>query len=168
MIGMSLYSIRPAPRTMRGPAHVGIFIRRPASPIIRANNVRNKIVGFFNAAPNYVDPSAGNRIRLRAELEQLGVTKTQLHKLAERVLDIRIGELASHANTNTSHLHEVVFWAWLSIVTRRAGQARPSPKTLVQQKLAAIIRKPWNPWTNTHNPLFAKKKVEKKSRLNIK
>ena len=159
---MSLYSIRPAPRTMKGPAHVGIFIRRPASPIVRANNVRNKIIGFFNAAPNYVDPTAGNRIRLRAELEQLGVTKTQLHKLAERVLDIRIGDIASHANTNANHLHEVEFWAWLSIVTRRAGQARPSPKTLIQQKLAALIRKPWNPWTNTHNPIFPKKKVEKK------
>jgi hypothetical protein len=147
---------------MRGPAHVGIFIRRPASPIVRANNVRNKIVAFFNATPNYVNLSPGDRIRLRAEFEQLGVTKTQLHKLAERVLDIRIGDMASHANTNTSHIHEVEFWAWVSIVTRRTGQPRPSPKTLVQQKLAALIRKPWNPWTNTHNPNFSKKKVEKK------
>ena len=158
----SRYSIRPAPRTMKGPAHVGIFIRRPASPIVRANNVRNKIVWFFNATPNYVNIAPGDRIRLRAEFEQLGVTKTQVHKLAERVLDIRIGDIASHANTNANHLHEVEFWAWLSIVTRRAGQARPSPKTLIQQKLAALIRKPWNPWTNTHNPIFAKKKVEKK------
>jgi hypothetical protein len=147
---------------MRGPAHVGIFIRRPASPIVRANNVRNKIVAFFNATPNYVNLSPGDRIRLRAEFEKLGVTKTQLHKLAERVLDIRIGDMASHANTNAPHLHEVEFWAWLSIVTRRAGQARPSPKTLVQHKLTALIRKPWNPWTNAHNPIFSKKKVEKK------
>jgi hypothetical protein len=141
---------------------VGIFIRRPASPIVRANNVRNKIVGFFNSTPNYVNLAPGDRIRLRAEFEQLGVTKTQLHKLAERVLDIRIGDMASRANTNTPHLHEVEFWAWLSIVTRRAGQARPSPRALVQQKLTAIIRKSWNPWTNTHNPIFAKKKAEKK------
>jgi hypothetical protein len=147
---------------MRGPAHVGIFIRRPASPIVRANNVRNKIVAFFNATPNYVNLSPGDRIRLRAEFEKLGVTKTQLHKLAEHVLDIRIGDMASRANTNTSHLHEVEFWAWLSIVTRRAGQVRPSPKTLVQQKVAALIRKPWNPWINTRNPIFAKKKAEKK------
>lgn len=72
----SLYSIRPAPRTMRGPAHVGIFIRRPASPIVRANNVRNKIVRLFNATPNYVNLSAGDRIALRAIFEQLSVTKT--------------------------------------------------------------------------------------------
>jgi hypothetical protein len=141
---------------------VGIFIRRPASPIVRANNVRSRIVGFFNSTPNYVNLAPGDRIRLRAEFEQLGVTKTQLHKLAERVLDIRIGDMASHANTNTPHLHEVEFWAWLSIVTRRAGQPRPSPRALVQQKLTAIIRKSWNPWTNTHNPIFAKKKAEKK------
>ena len=158
----SLYSIRPAPRTMRGPAHVGIFIRRPASPIVRANNVRNKIIAFFNATPNYVNISPGNRIRLRAEFEQLGVTKTQLHKLAEAVLDIRIREIASRANTNTEHLHEVEFWAWLSIVTRRANQVRPSPKTLVQQKLAALIRRAWYPWSNTHNPIFPKKSVGKK------
>lgn len=158
MTGMSLYSIRPAPRTMRGPAHVGIFIRRPASPIVRANNVRSKIIGLFNATPNYVNLSSGNRIRLRAIFEELGVTKTQLHKLAERVLEIRIGDIASHANTNTPHLHEVEFWAWLSIVTRRSGQARPSPKTLVKEKLAATIRRAWDPWTNTHNPIFSKKK----------
>jgi hypothetical protein len=157
MIGMSLYSIRPAPRTMRGPAHVGIFIRRPASPIVRANNVRRKIVAFFNSTPNYVNLSAGDRIRLRAEFEQMGVTKTQLHKLAEYVLDIRIGDIASHSNTNAPHLHEVEFWAWLSIVTRRSGQSRPSPRTLVQQKLAALLRRTWNPWTDTHNPLFPKK-----------
>lgn len=150
----SLYSIRPAPRTMRGPAHVGIFIRRPASPIVRANNVRNKIIGLFNSTPNYVNLSAGDRIRLRAIFEQLGVTKTQLHKLATAVLDIRIREIASRSNTNTPHLHEVWFWAWLSIVTRRSNQERPSPKTLVQQELAKHIRRAWNPWTNTHNPLF--------------
>lgn len=155
---MSLYSIRPAPRTMRGPAHVGIFLRRPASPIVRANNVRSAIVGFFNATPNYVNLSAGDGNRLRAEFEKLGVTKTQLHKLAEHVLDIRIGDIASHATTNTAHLHELEFWAWLSIVTRRAGQVRPSPKTLVQQKITALIRKPWNPWSNTHNPIFSRKK----------
>ena len=158
----SPYTIRPAPRTMRGPAHVGIFIRRPASPIVRANNVRSKIVGLFNSTPNYVNLSAGDRISLRAIFEQLGVTKTQLHKLAEAVLDIRIREIASRANTNTEHLHEVEFWAWLSIVTRRANQVRPSPKTLVQQKLTALIRKPWNPWTNTHNPIFIKKSSGKK------
>jgi hypothetical protein len=141
---------------------VGIFIRRPASPIVRANNVRSKIVGLFNSTPNYVNLSAGDRISLRAIFEQLGVTKTQLHKLAEAVLDIRIREIASRANTNTEHLHEVEFWAWLSIVTRRANQVRPSPKTLVQQKLTALIRKPWNPWTNTHNPIFIKKSSGKK------
>jgi hypothetical protein len=147
---------------MAGPAHVGIFIRRPASPIVRANNVRNKIVGLFNSTPNYVNLSAGDRIALRAIFEQLGVTKTQLHKLAEAVLDIRIREIASRSNTNTPHLHEVEFWAWLSIVTRRANQVRPSPKLLVQQQLAALVLRRWDPWTNTHNPLFAKKKVEKK------
>ena len=161
----SLYSIRPAPRTFKGPAHVGIFIRRPASPIVRANNVRNKIIGFFNATPNYVNIVPGNRIRLRAEFEQLGVTKTQLHKLAERVLDIRIGDMASHANANANHLHEAEFWAWLSIVTRRAGQPRPSPKTLVQQKLAATIRRVWK---NTQNPIYPKKKVEKKIQSSTK
>jgi len=164
----SLYSIRPAPRSMKGPAHVGIFIRRPASPIVRANNVRNKIVALFNSTPNYVNLAPGNRIALRAIFEQLGVTKTQLHKLAERVLDIRIGDIASHANTNVNHLHEVEFWAWVSIVTRRAGQARPSPKTLVQQKLAATIRRVWNPWNNSHNPIFPKKKVEKKIQSSTK
>jgi hypothetical protein len=158
----SLYSIRPAPRTMKGAAHVGIFIRRPASPIVRANNVRSKIVGLFNATPNYVNLSPGNRIALRAIFEELGVTKTQLHKLATVVLDIRIREMASRANTNANHLHEAEFWAWLSIVTRRSNQERPSPKTLVQQELAKFVARPWNPWTNTHNPLFSKKKAEKK------
>lgn len=161
---MSLYSVRPAPRTMRGPAHVGLFIRRPASPIVRANNVRSKIVYLFNATPNYVNLAPGNRIRLRAEFEQLGVTKTQLHKLAEKVLDIRIREIVSRANTNAPHLHEVEFWAWLSIVTLRAGQPRPSPKTLVQRKITDLVHRAWNPWTNTHNPLFPVKAAKKNKR----
>jgi hypothetical protein len=157
----SPFTIKPAPRTMRGPAHVGIFMRRPASPIVRANNVRKEIIAFFNATPNYVNLTPGDRILLRAVFEQLGVTKTQLHKLAKAVLDIRIREIASHANTNKSHLYEVEFWAWLSIVTRRSNQERPSPKTLVQQELAKFVARPWDPWANTHNPLFSKKSGKK-------
>lgn len=145
-------SVRPAPGTFRGPAHVGLYVKRPASPLVRANNVRARLVRLFNATPTYVNLSASDRIRLRAEFEQLGVTKTQLHKLAKSVLDIRAKGMARSNTANASHRHEIEFWAWLSIVTRRSTQPRPTPRTLVQDKLRTLIGVNWNPWTSAANP----------------
>jgi len=153
------YSVRAAPGAYTGPAHVGLYVKRPMSPLVRANNVRSRLVRFFNTAPTYVNLTAPHRIALRAEFEQLGVTKTQLHKLAESVLDIRVREIASRPKTNAGHRHEVAFWAWVSLVTRRASShPRPFPQTLVKERLQALIGRPWDPWKTNNNPLHGRRR----------
>jgi len=114
------YTFRAAPAgPYAGSAHLGLFLRRPTSPLVRANNVRSKLVSVFNRRPNHVNFSAQDRIMLRAEYEKLGITKTQMHKLAVKVLDTRVMRTARKPSVVSQHLHELKFWAWLDVVTRR-------------------------------------------------
>ena len=89
---------------------------------------------------------------LRAEYEKLGITKTQMHKLAVKVLDTRVMRTARKASVDSAHLHELKFWAWLDVVTRRANQPRPTPKDHVINELSWAIGVKWDPWANPRNP----------------
>lgn len=147
------YTFRAAPAgPYGGSAHLGLFLRRPASPLVRANNVRRKLVSVFNRRPNHVNFSAQDRIMLRAEYEKLGITKTQMHKLAVKVLDTRVMRTARKPSVDSQHLHELKFWAWLEVVTRRSNQPRPTPKDHVINELSWAIGVKWDPWATPRNP----------------
>jgi len=147
------YTFRPAPSGIyAGSAHLGLFLRRPASPVVRANTARRNLVKFFNRRPNHVNFTDQNRIMMRAEYEKIGVTKTQMHQLADKVFKVRLKRSARSPSIDADHLHELKFWSWLEIITRRSNQLRPSPKDNVINELSWIVGVKWDPWANPANP----------------